>query len=57
MGGFEYGIRYPDTPPGEALGPFPTEALARRWVAEEPVRILASRPAGTDDPWREVKES
>jgi hypothetical protein len=57
VGGFEYGIRYPDTPPGEALGPFPTEALARRWVAEEPVRILASRPAGTDDPWREVKES
>lgn len=54
--GFEYGIRYPDTPPGRALGPFPTLTMLRRWLAERKDRILARRPAGSDDPWEEVSE-
>lgn len=51
---FEYGIRYPDQTPDQTLGPFPTEEGARRWVAENPERILTRRPAGTDDTWRDA---
>lgn len=51
---YEYGIRYPDQTPAQTLGPFPTEEGARRWVAENPERILTRRPAGTDDTWRDA---
>lgn len=51
---FEYGIRYPDQSPAQTLGPFPTEELARGWVAQNPERILMQRPAGTDDHWRDA---
>jgi hypothetical protein len=51
---FEYGIRYPDQAADQSLGPFPTEELARRWVAEQPERILTCRPAGTEDHWRDA---
>lgn len=52
--GFEYGIRYPDTPPGDALGPFPTLTMLGRWLTERKDRILARRRAGSNDPWEEV---
>jgi hypothetical protein len=52
--GFEYGIRYADTAPGEALGPFPTSQVLYRWLRDDNDRILARRPAGSDDAWREV---
>jgi hypothetical protein len=44
----------PDQAADQSLGPFPTEELARRWVAEQPERILTCRPAGTEDHWRDA---
>lgn len=52
--GFEYGIRYADSAPGDALGPFPTEDMLHRWLRASGDRIPARRPAGSDEPWEEV---